>query len=135
METQPYALSIVMQPPNSKLCGQCMIATLANQKLDHVINHLGVQGTRFQDLFDCLYYYGVQTEHWEDFHVGIPKDDGMTYICLIVWPRRSTGHWVIYRDGDIYCSHRGQYKYIHKDKEHGLQYIKWYWRVFRRIKL
>ena len=124
-----------MQPDGSKLCGQCMIATLANQSLTHIVNHLGESGTRFDSLFNTLWYYGVEVEHFEDFHLGQPKNDGMTYICLVVWPNKKSGHWVIYRDGLVYCSSRGEYAYIHKDKNYGGARIKWHWRVFRRVKL
>lgn len=88
---------MIKQPTNSKLCGQCCLATILNISLEEAIQLVGHnKGTYYKDLIKHFNHDKIKR--------GLPP---VKALCLIR-PREKTnwrGHWILYlgkEDNDCY---------------------------------
>lgn len=103
----------VPQPPNTGICGQCVVAMLTGRPIEDIISvfeHQKRSGTHWREVFNVLWYYGCR--FYFDSVKGEPPCDGNVYIVVVGFRGVYKSHWAVWKDGNIYCSCNGIYPFI-----------------------
>lgn len=108
-------MKLVLQPEESKICGQCVVAMLLDIPIEDSIAMFGHQrGTRTKDLVKFLK---------DDFNIEtarltrINKKTVLPSLCIVKvrWIGLKSSHWIIYKVGDVYDSYFGEYEYCEEN--------------------
>lgn len=103
-------MDLVRQPPNSTICGQCCVATLAGVTLEQAIEAVGKKGyTRTKDIKTGLQRLGIETDTRR--RVGVPED-GETAVLWFVSEHHKHAHWVIWHNSKFYDPASGVHRKI-----------------------
>ena len=99
---------------DTKQCTQHTIAMFAKIPVHYVTNHMGYKGAVHDKWWNYAWYFGLKI--YADKVPGIPPCDGKWYFIRFKYSGRSSGHLAGWKDGYVYCSNIGKYKY---DKRKG----------------
>lgn len=97
-------LTLILQSPKSKVCGQCCIAMVAHIGLSEAIEHFGhKKGTKTRDLVRVLNEIGIPNSG-ELVRVRDDRIRPLHRISKMVYiPRKRSGwHWVVHWNGKRY---------------------------------
>jgi hypothetical protein len=93
---------MVKQPENSKLCGQCCLATILNISLEDSIALIGHKhGTRTKEL---IRHFPTDSDRLSK--AGI---DFYFALCKVHFEDQKQTHWIVYKDGMVYDPVIGKY--------------------------
>lgn len=124
-------MKLVRQGKDTKTCGHCCVAMLANAPVEEVIKLIGHDhGTRTTELRKVLLRsYGIITDTKLR---RTRKDKPLPKVCILhikyPWNPKHNGHWVILKGDIVYCPTWGKYE-VHLHKTHGLGRIVSYLQV------
>lgn len=91
----------IKQPENSKLCGQCCLATILNISLDESIKLFGhTHATRTKEFLPYLKTKETQLTKNKIFDYSL---------CRVHFGKEKFTHWIIYKNGKIYDPCIGYY--------------------------
>jgi hypothetical protein len=116
-------MNLVLQKPNSFCCGQCCVAMVAGIKLKASYKVFGTRGcTTTKSVRRALEKLGYQVnERLKTFR----KEEGLPSPCMLAlrFPKevQSSGHWVVYDNGLIYCPSLGIYPYTELSTRPGVK--------------
>lgn len=87
--------------PTEYLCGQSVIAMLANISVDQVINVMETdKGTSISDIRDALKYFGLKTT--TNARVKYKEGNKLPECCILSVKLPTYGHWSLYYKGMFY---------------------------------
>jgi hypothetical protein len=97
-------VKMVTQPKGSSICGQCCVAMVTNRPIEEVIKVVGHKhSTRTRELHAALKIFKVVSDKKltrNSSNVFFSK----TAILKITYDwRKNNGHWVVYKNGVVYC--------------------------------
>ena len=94
---------------NGNTCARCTIAMFAKIPVEYVTNNMPPRGQKHCNWWNIAWYFGLQL--YADKIKGIPPNDGKWYFVRFRYTGKHTGHVVGWKDGYVYCSSLGKYKY------------------------
>lgn len=98
------------QPEGSSTCGQHCVAMVAGITPEESINIFKSKGgTRTIQLHEAFKALGFETK---EKLTRIKNDTKLPDLCIIkIVYSKTHSHWVVYKNGIVYCSGRGIYDY------------------------
>lgn len=116
-------VGLLLQPPNSTLCGQYCVAMLAAVAPEESIAVFGTRGrTRTAEVVKALTHFGLRPSsrlrRLSQYQV-IPSPS----ILKVARPGQSNFHWVVFQEGVIYCPCLGEVNYHNYSKVIGKSFI------------
>jgi len=88
-----------VKEPTGYLCGQSVIAMLANVSVDEVIDVIGHdKGTSVAEIGNALSWYGIKHNKRQPY----TKDKILPDICILSLKLPKYGHWSLYYKGKYY---------------------------------
>lgn len=100
-------MKLVMQPKDSRLCGQACIAMLTNSPLEDVIGMIGQTLTTWNELYSALFQFGITCV--PDLEPAFGAFDLPDLAILLCPAGGGMKHAVLYDRGMIYDPGMGVY--------------------------
>lgn len=103
----------VQQPKDSNLCGQAVVAMLADISLSEAIAQMGGKSTHTKDIVDALRCHGFKVPDRRRPSHGKPLPNNCVVFARVPF-RKSVGHWMLMWGGRLYdpAEHYNQGGYI-----------------------
>lgn len=115
---------VPMQKPGDKNCGQQCINFVTDLGLDVITDFIGHnKGTRWQDLFDCLRWFGYDCEPYRKLECGVRASSERKLLFL---PRLAIldinrDHWTILFEGYVFDSCIGKFPFVDIERRKGFR--------------
>jgi len=112
-----------IKEPTGYLCGQSVVAMLADVSVDEVIDVMGTdKGTSVQEVNDALAYYGIKHAKTRKKYIdGTVLPD----LCILSLKLPGYGHWSLYYNGIFYDPEFGVLKECPKNAK-----LCYYWELY-----
>lgn len=105
-------MKILFQPEKSSTCGQHCVAMISGVSPEESISVFrSVGATNTKQLHKVLNHFGFESpEKLEKIKSSTVLPDLCILKITYDW-RKNTGHWVVYKNGFVYCPSLGVYSY------------------------
>jgi len=112
-----------IKQPTKYLCGQAVIAMLAEVSVDEVIDVVeNDKGMSVSEVSDALYYYGIKHAK---ARTRVAKDTILPDICILSIRLPGYGHWSLYYKGTYYDPEFGPSTELPKNA-----ILNHYWKIY-----